>query len=72
MYVTTRQALVQRLSARDDFASDDFDVTAQVVHLIGEGQRKTNMAHGVLNAVDFGFFLRELLVVRIGIERSLQ
>ena len=34
-----------------NLSPDDINVTAQIVHVIREGQRKTDMAHGVLNAV---------------------
>jgi hypothetical protein len=50
----------------------DIDVTAQIIYVIREGQRKADMAHGVLNAVEFGLFRGQVFVVRIGVERSLQ
>jgi hypothetical protein len=54
-----------------NLSPDDIDVTAQIVHVIREGQRKPEMAHGVLNAVEFGLFLGQIFVVQIGVERSL-
>ena len=54
-----------------NLSPDDIDMTAQIVHVIREGQRKTDMAHGVLNAVELGLFFRQVFIVRIGVERSL-
>ena len=54
-----------------NLSPNDIDVTAQIVYVIREGQRKPKMAHGVLNTVEFGLFLGQVFVVRIGVERSL-
>jgi len=46
-----------------DLPPNDVDVTAQVIHLIGEGQREADMADGILDAVDLGLLLGQVFVV---------
>jgi hypothetical protein len=36
-----------------DLVPNNVNVAAQVVHLVREGQRKLDMADGILNAIDF-------------------
>ena len=50
------------MSTGRNLSPDDIDVTAQIVHMIREGQRKMDVAHGVLNAVEFGLFFRQVFV----------
>ena len=64
--------LPRRIATRRNFSSNDVDVAAQVVHLIRESKRKTDMAHRVFNTLDLGLFFFQMLVVWIGFERSLK
>src|SRR5262245_56309094 len=50
----------QGIGTRCNLSPNDIDVTAQIVHVIREGQWKTDMAHSVLNAVEFGLFLSQV------------
>ena len=43
----------RRIYLGRDLVPDNVDVAAQVVHLVREGQRKLDMADGILNALDF-------------------
>ena len=38
-----------------DLVPNNVNVAAQVVHLVREGQRKLDMADGILDALDFSF-----------------
>ncbi len=46
-------------------ATNNKDVAAQIVNLIGERQRNTNMTDGLLNAVELGLLLVEVTGARI-------
>ena len=55
-----------------DLAPNDLDVTAQIIELVREGQWKTDVADGLLNALDFGLRFSQMLVHRLGVERRFQ
>src|SRR5262245_33439933 len=59
------------ISVGGDLASNNLDVTAQIIELVGKGWWTTDVADGLLNALDFGLLLTQLLVHR-AVERGLQ
>ena len=50
-----------------DLAPNDLDVTAQIVQLVREGQWKTDVADGLLNALDFGLLFSQTFVRLVGV-----
>jgi hypothetical protein len=47
-------------------------VAAQIVELVGEGQRKPDAAGGILDALDLEQPFDQVLVARIGVDRGFQ
>src|ERR1700745_1137188 len=56
------------ISVGGDLAPNDLDVTAQIIELVREGQWKTDVADGLLDALDFGLRFSQMLVHRFSVE----
>src|SRR5262249_7957873 len=61
-----------QIFARGRSTSNYFDVTAQIVNLIREGERKMDATHGFINSLQLDLHLREMLAAGIGIDGCLQ
>jgi len=52
-----------RILTRCNLASNNVDVAAQIIDLIGERERKTDVTDSVLNALNLGLFFDQMFVV---------